>query len=118
VFEAKEPCGHVSGRRLGDGCALAGAVALTVGIAALAGSDPMALCVLPALVLPLLIVVRGYPGERILAAMSGARNGRRRPASSSAPRSVATRACVPRGGLLLARSLAVRPPPGSALTAT
>jgi hypothetical protein len=79
--------------------------------------DPTALGALPALALPLLLMLRRYPGERALIALSAARRTRRWPALRRA--CVAPRAHIdlPRGGLLLARSLAVRPPPGSSLAA-
>ena len=95
-----------------------GLIALAITALALAWIDPAALCVLPALVLPLLLALRRYPGERLLAVLSGERRPRWERPRPSVPSAV--RACfvVPRGGLLLARSLAVRPPPPVALTAS
>lgn len=95
--------------------ALGASVALLV---ALASIDPSVLCVLPALALALLLALRRYPGERTLVALRRAREGLPRWASPTltGPRLWCGRA-VPRGGLLLACSLANRPPP-SALPAT
>lgn len=93
-------------------------VTLTLIALALVRLDPAALCALPAFVLPALLALRRYPGEAILAvALRESRRGvRRRPrqcVSFASPAKVA----VPRGGLLLACSLAVRPPPKIRLAA-
>jgi hypothetical protein len=67
----------------------------------------------PALTLGLLLLARCYPGERRLAAVAA----RRRPALPRAParaRICPSRGFVamrPRGGALIALSLATRPPP-------
>jgi hypothetical protein len=71
------------------------------------------LFIAPALALAALMLARCYPGERRLAAIAA----RRRSALPRAPRGV--RACAsrgfvalrPRGGALIALSLATRPPP-------
>jgi hypothetical protein len=85
--------------------------ALTVAVVVLAWADASALRALPALLLPALLAVRRYPGERVLAVLSEPRRERRRrPRSRKAP--ARPQILMPRGGLLLARSLAVRPPPG------
>jgi hypothetical protein len=70
------------------------------------------LFLLPAFALALALLARRYPGERRLSAL----RRRRAPARWPRPRSsVSIAARVPlfavRGGLLIARSLAVRPPP-------
>lgn len=79
------------------------------------GGDGL-LSVLPALLLALALLARRYPGERLLIAACAARRTRW-PRARSQPRMrakpKATR--IARGGLLLARSLAVRPPPRAAL---
>jgi hypothetical protein len=82
----------------------AGAVVLTL-------VDPSALCLLPALALAAPLSMRRYPGERMIAALSAA--GPRRRWVRPRPIAPCARAAMvaPRGGLLLARSLAVRPPP-------
>ena len=72
------------------------------------------LCMLPALALVIPLLLRRYPGERALAAL---RKSGRRP--SKAPVTLVAHArpslrLAPRGSLLLARSLAVRPPPALA----
>jgi len=98
--------------------ALLSLAAVTIAAFALTWIDPTALCALPALVLPMLLVLRRYPGERILAVLSEARRRRRqRPCSSVVP-SARLEVGLPRGGLLLARSLAVRPPPSAWLAAS
>ncbi|HEV3093565.1 MAG TPA: hypothetical protein VGY30_03525 [Solirubrobacteraceae bacterium] len=84
---------------------------IAVGMAALAMVDSGVLCVLPALVLCVPLLFRRYPGECLLAGW-----GRR---AGSAPRRPSSARCrgrspahrFPRGGLLIARHLAVRPPP-------
>lgn len=85
--------------------------ALLVVVLALLSVDPSALRALPALLLPLLVVLRRYPGERILVVLSVARRTRRRVARSLMPARGRATCPLPRGGLLLACSLAVRPPP-------
>ena len=73
------------------------------------------LCLLPALALALTLLVRRYPGERALIALQGAKPHRRRARrgfSTGGYRSVVLAAA--HGGLLIARSLAVRPPPALA----
>ena len=73
----------------------------------------------PALILVAALLARRYPGERVivrLAAGSPARARRRARTRAVKPRTHVA-ALVPRGGLLLARSLAVRPPPAVTLLA-
>jgi len=70
------------------------------------------LCLAPAILMAVPLLARRYPGERILAALRHAPEQRRWPR----PRSQANRYRTPRivlahGGQLIARSLAVRPPP-------
>jgi len=71
----------------------------------------------PALVLAVALLARRYPGERLIVRLagSGARHRRRARVGALKPRTSRTYAAalVPRGGLLLARSLAVRPPPAA-----
>ncbi|HEX3693026.1 MAG TPA: hypothetical protein VHU13_06745 [Solirubrobacteraceae bacterium] len=82
---------------------------LTAGV--LVAVDPNAMCLLPMLALALPLWLRRYPGERTLAALI--ERGAEQPRRGLAP----VRASLPwmlrvvRGGLLLACSLAVRPPP-------
>ncbi len=68
---------------------------------------------IPALALFAVLALRRYPGERALLAVIEKRRGRRIRARMRSAGSVSTRprALVPRGGRLLACSLAVRPPP-------
>jgi len=90
--------------------ALAATVVLLVAIASI---DPSVLSVLPALALALVLALRRYPGEKTLLALSrSCRRDRRRRTSArlSRPRCWIGPS-VPRGGLLLACSLADRPPP-------
>ncbi|MGA8364771.1 MAG: hypothetical protein WB709_09655 [Solirubrobacteraceae bacterium] len=73
------------------------------------------LCLLPALALALTLLVRRYPGERTLIALRGAKPRPRRAQrgfSTVGYRSAVLAAA--HGGLLIARSLAVRPPPALA----
>jgi hypothetical protein len=78
------------------------------------GGDGL-LGLMPALLLALTLLARRYPGERLLLAARVARRSRRPRPRSAAPRRPRLVAAVARGGLLLARSLAVRPPPRVAL---
>ena len=74
------------------------------------GGDGL-LCLLPALLLGLTLLARRYPGERLLTSSRVSRRShwpRARSSARTRPRPIAT---VARGGLLLGRSLAVRPPP-------
>jgi hypothetical protein len=65
----------------------------------------------PALILAIALLRRRYPGERLLKRLACARPKRRLRPASAAHASSAPRAWIPRGGLLLGFSLAVRPPP-------
>jgi hypothetical protein len=66
----------------------------------------------PPLMLLLLLAARRYPGERaLLALMATAPRGRRHAREVRARPRGSVRALVPRGGALIACSLAVRPPP-------
>jgi hypothetical protein len=93
--------------------ALAALVALILTGVALVVIDSSALSAGPALVLLVMLALRRYPGERVLAVLASHGGGHRaRPRTSSQlPRSADI--ASPRGGLLLARSLAVRPPPAA-----
>lgn len=73
--------------------------------------DPTALCLLPAFAFAVLLLMRRYPGERVIAALSRSRQRRRARSCSSVPRARPVMRVLARGGLLLACSLAVRPPP-------
>jgi hypothetical protein len=87
---------------------------LLLGTTALVLVDPNALCLLPALLLAAPLLLRRYPGENRLIAWRRTVSTRRRTVPLLAsPRWLAVRV-APRGGLLLARSLAVRPPPALA----
>jgi hypothetical protein len=82
--------------------------------AALAGGAGLA-HLLPALVLAALLAAGRYPGERRLARARAAPRRAPRPARQAAP--LAPESRPPRGGLLMARGLAVRPPPAAPLRA-
>jgi hypothetical protein len=70
------------------------------------------LCLSPVLALALPLLARRYPGERTLLALRRAQPIRPRHARASAPaRGRRFAAPAARGGQLLARHLAVRPPP-------
>ena len=70
------------------------------------------LFLLPALALTMVLLVRRYPGERTLARLAAPRRRLRwgRP-RASVPRAARSFTVAAHGGLLIARSLAVRPPP-------
>lgn len=96
--------------------------ALIVSVLALAccvlegwGGDGL-LCMLPVLLFGLVLLARRYPGERLLVAACAAQRTRW-PRAQSQPRMRArpAAATIARGGQLLGRSLAVRPPPRAAL---
>lgn len=99
-------------------CPSAAAIAVIVLVAGLVaaaatGVDPSGLLHLaPALVLVVALLARRYPGERLIVRLAGspARAPRRVRARAVKPRTHVA-ALAPRGGLLLACSLAVRPPP-------
>ena len=94
------------------------ALSLAALALALAWVDPHAIVALPALMLPALIALRRYPGERLVCALAAAPPRlRARTPARSAPRGRNVSA-MPRGGLLLAFSLAVRPPPAAARAAS
>jgi hypothetical protein len=84
---------------------------LTLGWLALVALDAGALCLLPALALTVPLLMRRYPGERILIGLSRARGTRWPRTGSSVPHGARRFAVAPHGGLLIARALAVRPPP-------
>jgi hypothetical protein len=111
VSASIQPEGRVFIR--GDSRTLA-AVALAAGslaVLAVATIDRNALCLIPALALAVPLLMRRFPGERMLAQRAGGRGARRpRPRGSS---SYTGRAftVAPHGGLLIGCALAVRPPP-------
>jgi hypothetical protein len=98
--------------------ALALIAALAVAVLSLAELDPGVLCLLPALTLAAPLILRRYPGARALARLSAVRRARWQRPRSSAPLRPRAWAATPRGGLLLACALAVRPPPAAPLTAS
>jgi len=90
-------------------------VAILAGIAVHgtpAGLGVALLYLLPPVLLLLALAMRRYPGEQALLALMGHNHRERRPAKiDGATRRLRPRAVVPRGGRLIASSLAVRPPP-------
>jgi hypothetical protein len=114
VFEPTNSKGRHPRR---DALAPLGLIGLALAALSLAWIDPAALCALPALALPVLLALRRYPGERVLAVWSQTRRRRWERPRSSLPRHARAQGSLPRGGLLLARSLAVRPPPVARLAA-
>jgi hypothetical protein len=94
--------------------ALATAAGLVLCVRCGLGGDGL-LCLAPVLLLAATLFARRYPGERLLAALADRRQSRQlRPrASRRSPRRPDVR--VPRGGLLMAFALAVRPPPAALL---
>ncbi|MGA7705213.1 MAG: hypothetical protein WB998_09995 [Solirubrobacteraceae bacterium] len=71
------------------------------------------LFLLPALALSFVLFMRRYPGERTLVRLAAPHRRRARWARprASVPRAARSFAVAVHGGLLIARSLAVRPPP-------
>jgi len=93
---------------------LGGSILLTLAVAS--ASAAMLLYLLPALALAASLILRRYPGERrLLALIAGRSKPRRRPEARTTA-GARPRALVPRGGLLIACSLAVRPPPRRPIT--
>ena len=78
----------------------------------LVAHEPQALCLLPLAAFGLAMLARRYPGERILVSLRERRAPARRSTSVRLPRT--PERLVPRGGLLIASALAVRPPPAGA----
>lgn len=114
VFAAVNPSTFRPPRPRRRAAAIAGLAVLSLGVLGLATLDASVLCTLPALVLFVALAVRRYPGERVLLLLGEARRKptRRAPASTQLAHS---EVAMPRGGLLLACSLAVRPPPATSL---
>jgi hypothetical protein len=69
------------------------------------------LYMVPSLLLVALLLLRRYPGEHRLVAAAEARRPRTARRTLLAATNTRPRARVPRGGLLIASALAVRPPP-------
>jgi hypothetical protein len=69
------------------------------------------LYLLPALVLALPLLARRYPGERVLVGLRRAKQTRWARPRSSLPTRRRVVLVLVRGGRLIGRSLAVRPPP-------
>jgi hypothetical protein len=69
---------------------------------------------LPALLLLAALAARRYPGEQALLAVMGRARRRHQRARAAARSPSRPRAMLPRGGALIATSLAVRPPPPAA----
>jgi hypothetical protein len=71
------------------------------------------LCLAPALLLALALLARRYPGERLLATLAGRERRRRVRPGPIRSSSRSAEIHVPRGALLMAFALAVRPPPAT-----
>jgi hypothetical protein len=93
---------------------LAGVAAIVLLGLAVAGALPgltaALVYLLPALLLLLALAARRYPGEQALLALMVRGRRRRSHVDALLPRPY-PRALLPRGGRLIATSLAVRPPP-------
>jgi hypothetical protein len=92
------------------------AAALLAALAAIAmpGVAEGLAFLLPAVVLLVVLVVRRYPGERVLSRLRERRvhvAPAVRRVAAHAGRAARSRVRMPRGGRLIAASLAVRPPP-------
>lgn len=99
----RRPVGHVWLAALLAAAVLVGVVVVAV--------DPTALCLLPAFAFAAPLLMNRYPGERMIAALTHLRQRRWAHPRSSVPPTRPVVRVLARGGLLLARSLAVRPPP-------
>jgi hypothetical protein len=111
VFEQSMPKRHASPSARWSAAALPALGAMAIVVVGLALIDPTILCVVPALAMALVLALRRYPGASLLARVSrGSVPDRRRAPRSALPRRRLVLA-RPRGGLLLACSLADRPPP-------
>jgi len=98
----------------GDRQLLFGLAGLTLFVAALTlvGVHSDVLLALPALLFALPLLAGRYVGEERLARLAASYEGdRRRPAGSLPTTARRSLLAVPRGGRLIAASLAVRPPP-------
>lgn len=96
---------------------LFGLAALTLLLASLTlvGVHSDVLLIVPALVFALPMLAGRYVGEEQLARLAAAFvAARRRPVAALVPTTRRAPHCLPRGGRLLACSLAVRPPPARA----
>jgi hypothetical protein len=78
---------------------------------AIASESADLLCLLPALALACALLARRYPGERLLVALRHRRPSRWPRARSFASARTRALTVAAHGGLLMAHSLAVRPPP-------
>ena len=87
---------------------------LTLAVAS--ASAAMLLYLLPALTLVASLILGRYPGERRLLALIAGRSKPRRRPGARATATARRRVLVPRGGLLIACSLSVRPPPRLPIT--
>ena len=84
-------------------------------LAAVASSHGAALAyLLPPFLLLIALASRRYPGERVLLGLIARRTRPRRRCLTLASPRLRPRCAVPRGGRLIASSLAVRPPPAAA----
>jgi hypothetical protein len=97
--------------RLRGGMTAVVALFAFAGVLALAGSDPNALCLLPLLALAWPLLLRRYPGERMLAGLAARPRSRWPRPHALLSRLERVLTVAPHGGQLIARSLAVRPPP-------
>jgi hypothetical protein len=111
VWAAMTPFSAIIRRRLALIAAAAALLALAAS-GALPGLVDAFTYLLPPLLLLLALVARRYPGERaLLTLIAGDRDERRKTDVGLLSGRARPRAMVPRGGRLIASSLAVRPPP-------
>jgi hypothetical protein len=82
-----------------------------IGVLAFARIDPNVLCLLPAHALAVPLLLRRFPGERLLAERVGGREASPERPRTSARRTGLLFTVAPHGGLLMGCALAVRPPP-------
>ena len=85
-------------------------------LAAAAGHAEVLAYAAPLFLVAVPLLAGRYVGEERLAALRGHVAPRRRHATAARPRAPRPVVLLPRGGRLIAESLAVRPPPGPALS--
>ena len=104
---------HPAARARWGAAALPALAVTAVVVVALGWIDPSVLCMVPVLALSLLLSLRRYPGEKVLVRLRSSAQRRLRGPRQLACRERIRPMLMPRGGLLLACALAVRPPPGA-----
>jgi hypothetical protein len=106
-----KPEGRVFIRAASRTVALLALAAGSLALVLFARTDLNVLCLLPALALAVPLLMRRFPGERMLVERVGVRATTRRRARKSSSYTGRPFTVAPHGGLLIGCALAVRPPP-------